>query len=124
MARKKIFSKPFDKVHTILYNEFPAEYIKTIGVPGVFVKKINRRVNLKNGAGGEMDSAFILDPDYKILHERVAGCLEHQSGPVKSIKLKVCFNSYLYFKMLLPCDVTAEEEAILELTPVQGIIQH
>ena len=85
--RKKIFAKPFDLGHSILFNEFPAEYTKTIGVPGTFVKKINRRVHLKDGTTGEMDSAFILDPDGEILHERVAACLEHQSTPVNFPKL-------------------------------------
>lgn len=72
MSRKRKFSKPFDLCHSILFNEFPKEYVSTIGVPGNFVKKSNRRVHLKDGTGGEMDSAYVADPDYKILFERVA----------------------------------------------------
>lgn len=87
MERNKIHSKHFDLGHTIMFNEFPVEYTKTIGIPGKFVEKINKRVHLKDGTGGEMDSAFILDPDGEILHERVASCLEHQSTPVGPLKL-------------------------------------
>lgn len=86
--RKKIFAMPFDLGHDTMFSEFPVEYTRTIGVPGTFVKKINRRVRLKDGTTGEMDSAFILDPDGKILKERVAACLEHQSIPVSLTKLK------------------------------------
>lgn len=87
MRRKTLHSKHFDLCHTIMFNEFPAEYIKTIGVPGKFIEKINQRVHLKDGTGGEMDSAFILDPDGDILKERVSACLEHQSTPVNPTKL-------------------------------------
>lgn len=87
MSRERKFSKPFDLSHSILFNEFPAIYTSTIGVPGFFVKKINRRVHLKDGTGGEMDSAYIANPDYKQLFERVAVGLEHQSAPVSNEKL-------------------------------------
>ena len=89
MNRQK-FSKPFDLCHSIMFNEFPETYTSTIGVPGKFVKKINRRVHLKDGTCGEMDSAYIADPDYKILFERAAVAVEHQSkriGPQKLEKL-------------------------------------
>ena len=39
MSRKRKFSKPFDLCHSILFNEFPKEYVSTIGVPGNFVKE-------------------------------------------------------------------------------------
>ena len=87
MSRERKFSKPFDLSHSILFNEFPAIYTSTIGVPGFFVKKINRRVHLKDGTGGEMDSTYIANPDYKQLFERVAVGLEHQSAPVSDEKL-------------------------------------
>ena len=87
MIRKRKFSKPFDLSHSILFNEFPNEYTSTIGVPGKFVEKCNRRVHLKDGTCGEMDSAYIADSDYKILFERVAVGLEHQSIPVGEEKL-------------------------------------
>ena len=87
MIRKRKFSKPFDLSHSILFNEFPKEYTSTIGVPGKFVKKCNRRVHLKDGTCGEMDSAYIADADYKILFESVAVGLEHQSIPVGEKKL-------------------------------------
>ena len=87
MTRSRKFSKPFDLCHSIMFEEFPTEYTKTIGVPGKFVKKINRRVHLKDGTGGEMDSAYIAEPDYKILFEKVAVGLEHQSVQVDDDKL-------------------------------------
>lgn len=93
MSRKRKFSKPFDLCHSIMYNEFPKEYTSTIGVPGNFIKKGNRRVHLKDGAGGEMDSAYVANPDYKILFERVAVGLEHQSVPVGDDKL-IKFGDY------------------------------
>lgn len=93
MSRKRKFSKPFDLCHSILFNEFPSEYTSTIGVPGNFVKKSNRRVHLKDGTGGEMDSAYVADPDYKILFERVAVGLEHQAAPVGDEKL-IKFGDY------------------------------
>ena len=85
--RKRIFSKHFDKAHSIMFNGMPAEYTKILGVPGVFVKKINRMVHLKDGTSGEMDSAYIADPDYKLLFERAAVGFEHQSIPVGDDKL-------------------------------------
>lgn len=47
MTRLRKFSKPFDLCHSIMFEEFPMEYTKTIGVPGKFVKKINRRVSFE-----------------------------------------------------------------------------
>lgn len=58
--RQKIFAYPFDWTHSILFSDFPADYPKTLGVPGKFVRKINRKVHLKDGTAGEMDSPFIL----------------------------------------------------------------
>ena len=86
--RKRQHYKQFDAAHTFMFNEYPAEYTKTIGVPGHFVKLSNRKVLLNNGIEGMMDSAFVLDPDGEILTERVAACLEHQSTPVDEEKLE------------------------------------
>lgn len=87
MSRKRKFAKPFDLGHVILFNDYPKIYTKSIGVPGKFVKKINRRVHLKDGTGGEMDSAYLADPDFKLLFEKAAVCIEHQSIPVNDEKL-------------------------------------
>ena len=86
MNRKRKYNKPFDLCHSILYNNFPAEYTSIIGVPGKFVKKINRRVHLKDGTTGEMDSAYIADPDYEELFERAAVGLGHQTAHVGDSK--------------------------------------
>ncbi|MBQ9025786.1 MAG: hypothetical protein IJ104_05355, partial [Methanobrevibacter sp.] len=87
IKRQKKYYKPFDLCHSILFNEYPLQYTQEIGVPGEFEKKINRRVHLKNGAIGEMDSAYLNNPDNIILHEKVATALEHQSGPISDEKL-------------------------------------
>ena len=86
MTRNRKYNKPFDLCHSILFNNFPAEYTSTIGVPGKFVKKINRRVHLKDGTTGEMDSAYISDPDYEELFERAAVGLGHQTAPIGDLK--------------------------------------
>ena len=86
--RKRQHYKQFDAARTFMFNKYPAEYTKTIGVPGHFVKLSNRKVLLNNGIEGMMDSAFVLDPDGEILTERVAACLEHQSTPVDEEKLE------------------------------------
>ena len=85
--RERIYSKHFDKGHSILFNGAPAEYTTIMGVPGFFVKKINRMVHLKDGTGGEMNAAYIADPDFELLFERVAVAFEHQSKPVGDEKL-------------------------------------
>ena len=87
MVREKKFAKHFDLAHSLMFSEYPSQYTKALGVPGEFVKKINRRVHLKNGSTGKMDSAYIADPDDEILFERVATALEHQSTPVSDSKL-------------------------------------
>lgn len=86
--RVRRFSKHFDKCHSIMFNGAPREYTSILEVPGVFVKKINRMVHLKDGTGGEMDAAYIADPDNKLLFQRVAVALEHQSRPVSEEKLE------------------------------------
>ena len=85
--REKLFSKPFDKAHSILFNGAPAEYTSVVEVPGIFVEKINRMVHLKDGTGGEMDAAYIADPDYELLFERATVAFEHQSKPVSDEKM-------------------------------------
>ena len=70
-----------------MFNAYPSQYTKALGVPGEYVKRINQRVHLKNGSTGKMDSAYIADPDDKILFERVATALEHQSTPINDSKL-------------------------------------
>lgn len=100
MKRKKRFNNHFDLSHSILYNEYPENYTKTIGVPGKITEKINRRVHLKNGTCGEMDSAYIANPDGKILLKKAAVCLEHQSKTVNDTKL----NTIGYYDIQLVTD--------------------
>ena len=65
MNRPRKYKKHFDSSHSILYNAYPETYTSSIGVPGEFVEKINRNVNLKDGTQGEVDSAYILIPMIK-----------------------------------------------------------
>ena len=88
MNRKKIYRTPFDFSHDIMFSEYPIEYTKALGIPGTFVKKINRKVNLKDGSSGYMDSAYIAHPDNEILTRKVAVNLEHQSTPITNKKLE------------------------------------
>lgn len=81
MKRKRVHYKQFDLSHSIMFNDFPEAYTKALGVPGVFVKKINRRVHLKDGRSGEMDSAYIANPDGTLLLTQSAVILEHQTTP-------------------------------------------
>ena len=76
MSRPKIFSFHHDLGHSIMYEDTTAEYVESVGVPGKFVKKVNRRVHLKDGTSGEMDGAFIAKADGKILKNDVAVCFE------------------------------------------------
>ena len=85
--REKKFPKPFDLCHGIMFNGAPERYTYLIGALGIYVEKINRRVHLKDGTCGEMDSAYIADPDYELLFERVAVDLEHMSIPVRQPKM-------------------------------------
>ena len=87
MKRKRIITNPFDASHKTMFNEFPKEYTNSIGIPGNFRRKISPQVNLKNGTQGEMDSAYIADPDGEQIFEQVAVGLEHRSVPVDDGKL-------------------------------------
>lgn len=82
MNRKRKYNKPFDLCHSILYNDFSCRVYKHYRSSWKFVKKINRPVHLKDGTTGEMDSAYIADPDYEVLFERAAVGLGHQTAPV------------------------------------------
>ena len=104
MVRKKIFNNPFDASHNIMFEDAPEEYTAEIGMPGIFVEKINRNFSLTTGDKGELDSAYIADPDNKTLFTRVAVGLEHQSTPVSSEKLDQIggYEIYLKSKTKLP----------------------
>ena len=118
MKRKRKYSKHFDACHKIMFNAFPDEYTKLIGVPGHFVKKVKRVVHLKDGTGGEMDSAYIANPDYEILFEKAAVCLEHQSksiGDEKIVKIgdydiQLVVNEHLPTLMVVASHIPPENQ--------------
>jgi len=87
MKRKKKYKDPFDSCHNIMFNEYPLEYTNNLGIPGEFIKKIDYKVDLKDGSRGEMDSAYVAKADNELLFENVAVNLEHQSYPVDDKKL-------------------------------------
>ena len=101
MKHQKIFSKPFDLMHYILFEEFPGLYTHTIWVPGIFVEKLYRWVRLNDGTGGEMDSSYIADSDGIFAWKGCIG-LEHQFIPICDSKLSQIGNYdtvNLYFEM-------------------------
>lgn len=89
MIRKRKISKPFDFGYTIMDNEYPKILYSRLNVPGIFRKKINKKVYFKDGHMGEMDSSYIADPDFVELFEAVAVNGEHQSTPVDDEKIEM-----------------------------------
>ena len=88
MIRKRKISKPFDFGYTIMDNEYPKILYSRLNVPGIFRKKINKKVYFKDGHMGEMDSSYIADPDFVELFEATAINGEHQSTPVDDEKIE------------------------------------
>ena len=89
MARKRKIDKPFDFGFGLMYNEFPKELHEELDVPGIFKRKSNVKVRLKNGKVLEMDASYVVDPDFKVLFESAVVDLEHQSTPVDEDKIIV-----------------------------------
>ncbi|HAJ78012.1 MAG TPA: hypothetical protein DCO89_02995 [Clostridiales bacterium] len=74
----KIIPQPFNYSFTLMFEEYPEQFIEVLKAPGKFVKKANTQVKLPDGKTGEMDCPYIADPDYKTLFERVIVIMEHQ----------------------------------------------
>ena len=89
MIRKRKIDKPFDFGFNVMYNEYPKELHNNLNVPGIFRRKANRKVYLKDGGIGEMDSSYIIDPDFKTIFEPMVANGEHQSTPVGKEKIKM-----------------------------------
>ncbi len=87
--RERKVDKPFNFGYTIMNNEYPKELHNCLKVPGIFRKKVNNKVYLKDGIMGEMDSSYIVDPDYKQIFEPMVANGEHQSTPVDENKIRM-----------------------------------
>lgn len=81
MIRKRIVDKPFNFAYTIMNNEYPMELHNCLNVPGIFKQKSNTKVYFKDGTVGEMDSSYLVDPDFKQIFEPMVANGEHQSTP-------------------------------------------
>ena len=72
-----------------MYNEYPKEFHEELNIPGIFKRKSNVKVRLKDGRMLEMDASYVVDPDFKVLFEPAVVDLEHQSTPVDMPKIKI-----------------------------------
>jgi len=89
MCREHRIDKPYDFAYRIMHNEFPRELHNQLKIPGKFKRKSNVKVHMNDGRILEMDSAYIVDPDYMEIFEPMAVNCEHQSGPVDLEKIKI-----------------------------------
>lgn len=91
MARKKIHH-PFDFAFGLMYNEFPKELHENLNIPGVFLKKSNVKVRLKDETILEMDASYVVNPDFDRLFEPAVVIMEHQSKAVDMPKIQIIGN--------------------------------
>ncbi len=89
MARKRKLNNPYDFAFGVMYNEYPKEFHEELNIPGIFKRKSNVKVRLKDGRMLEMDASYVVDPDFKVLFEPAVVDLEHQSTPVDMPKIKI-----------------------------------
>lgn len=89
MARKRKLNNPYDFAFGVMYNEYPKEFHEELNIPGIFKRKSNVKVRLKDGRRLEMDASYVVDPDFKVLFEPAVVDLEHQSTPVDMPKIKI-----------------------------------
>ena len=89
MARKRKLNNPYDFAFGVMYNEYPKEFHEELNIPGIFKRKSNVKVRLKDGRRLEMDASYVVDPDLKVLFEPAVVDLEHQSTPVDMPKIKI-----------------------------------
>ena len=82
-------NNPYDFAFGVMYNEYPKEFHEELNIPGIFKRKSNVKVRLKDGRRLEMDASYVVDPDFKVLFEPAVVDLEHQSTPVDMPKIKI-----------------------------------
>lgn len=87
MNRTRRIHHPFDYGFTLMFEEFPEEFVEVLKAPGKFVKKANTQVKLPNGKTGTMDAPYLADPDYIKLFEKALVLLEHQRDIVDGKKV-------------------------------------
>lgn len=57
MARKRKLNNPYDFAFGVMYNEYPKEFHEELNIPGIFKRKSNVKVRLKDGRMLEMDAS-------------------------------------------------------------------
>lgn len=85
---KRINKHPFNTGCLIMYNEFPKEFHEELGTPGIFNRKANVKVYRKQGEELEMDTAYIVNPDFKTIFEEMDVNTEYQATPLSPKKIK------------------------------------
>ena len=89
MTRKRKIDKPFNFAYLVMYNEYPKILHNNLNVPGVYKRKANTKVYFEDGRIGEMDTSYIVDPDFKEIFHRTVVNGEHQSTPVDNEKIEM-----------------------------------
>ena len=89
MRKKRKIKQPFDFGYRLMDNEYREELHENLEVPGIYVRKANDKVYLEDGRIGEMDTSYVVDPDSKLILERMVVNGEHQSTPVTNEKIKM-----------------------------------
>ena len=93
MTRERQIAHPFDRGFNLVFENFLKEQTKSLGVPGIFVKKLQRKVTLPDGSQREMDAPYIADPDFEKLFERAIVLLEQEKMTVTQNRI-VLFSDY------------------------------
>ena len=82
MKHERIVHNAFNYGFTTLYNDFTNPFLKSLGAPGKFVRKDNTSVRTIDGRSGEIDSAYVADPDFEKIFVETLVLLGHQRHPV------------------------------------------
>ena len=86
MKHERKVAQAFNYGFTTLYNDFPGPFVRSLGAPGKFVRKANTSVRTMDGKSGDIDSAYVADPDNEIIFVPTLVLLGHQRLPVNEDK--------------------------------------
>ena len=89
MKHERIVHNAFNYGFTTLYNDFPEPFVKSLGAPGKFVRKSNTSVRTQDGKSGDIDSAYVADPDFEKIFVETLVLLGHQRLPVNEDKSEI-----------------------------------
>ena len=89
MKHIRINKFPFNDATELMLTDCGKDFYSAANLPGIFVRETSNRQVYKDGEiKGEMDFSCIVDPDNKMIHERMVVNIEHQSTPVDEKKLE------------------------------------